>query len=317
MAKDFDVIHLHSVFLFPTWIGARTAARAGVPYVLSPRGMLDRVLIDRRSRAIKRTWIRMVERRNLAGAVAIHLTSHQERRALSDLGLVLAPSVVIPNGVDAPARFQSDAVSADVRELITGGFEILSLGRISWKKALDRLILAMPHLPNAKVVIVGDVENGEAARLRGIAQVRGVADRVRFLPRHVDGPDKEALFAGARVFVLPSVSENFGNVVVEAMVRGLPVIVTSQVGAAELVKASGGGVIVEGNPVSLGNALFGLLGSSIQMSEMGAAGASYARAHLAWSNIGRQFTELYRTIAQGQAFKAEARSPAAQRRRLS
>ena len=42
MAGDFDVVHLHSVFLFPTWAGARSAAQARVPYVLSPRGMLDR-----------------------------------------------------------------------------------------------------------------------------------------------------------------------------------------------------------------------------------------------------------------------------------
>jgi hypothetical protein len=62
-------------------------------------------------------------------------------------------------------------------------------------------------------------------------------------------------------------------------------------------------VVADGDPVSLGNTLFSLLGSSIQMSQMGAAGATYARAHLAWSNIGRRFTELYLTIAQGQAFK--------------
>src|SRR5438270_11323384 len=51
---NFDVVHLHSVFLFPTWIGARAAARIGVPYVVSPRGMLVRDLIRRRSTATKR-----------------------------------------------------------------------------------------------------------------------------------------------------------------------------------------------------------------------------------------------------------------------
>src|SRR6266446_6383354 len=49
MAGDFDIVHLHSVFLFPTWAGARAAVRADVPYVLSPRGMLVRELIARRS----------------------------------------------------------------------------------------------------------------------------------------------------------------------------------------------------------------------------------------------------------------------------
>jgi glycosyltransferase involved in cell wall biosynthesis len=66
MMVDFDVAHLHSVFLFPTWAAARSAMRARVPYVLSPRGMLDRELIAQRSTAIKRAWIGLIERGNLA-----------------------------------------------------------------------------------------------------------------------------------------------------------------------------------------------------------------------------------------------------------
>ena len=57
MTVDFDVVHLHSVFLFPTWAGARSAVRARVPYVLSPRGMLVRELIAQRSTVTKRAWI--------------------------------------------------------------------------------------------------------------------------------------------------------------------------------------------------------------------------------------------------------------------
>src|SRR5262249_8399476 len=56
IAGDLDIVHLHSVFLYPTWMGARAAMRASVPYVLSPRGMLVHDLITRRSTLIKRTW---------------------------------------------------------------------------------------------------------------------------------------------------------------------------------------------------------------------------------------------------------------------
>jgi hypothetical protein len=41
----FDVVHLHSIFLWPTWVAARAARKAGVPYVLSPRGMLIKNLM--------------------------------------------------------------------------------------------------------------------------------------------------------------------------------------------------------------------------------------------------------------------------------
>ena len=57
MISGFDAVHLHSVFLFPTWAGARASSRAGVPYVLSPRGMLVGDLIRRRSTVTKSAWI--------------------------------------------------------------------------------------------------------------------------------------------------------------------------------------------------------------------------------------------------------------------
>jgi glycosyltransferase involved in cell wall biosynthesis len=45
----FDVVHLHSIFLWPTWAAARVAGRAGVPYITAPRGMLVREMIRKRT----------------------------------------------------------------------------------------------------------------------------------------------------------------------------------------------------------------------------------------------------------------------------
>jgi glycosyltransferase involved in cell wall biosynthesis len=294
---QFDVAHLHSVFLYPTVLGARLSVRAGVPYVLSPRGMLVRDLIERRSSLIKHAWIRLVERSNLQRAARIHLTSEEERLALIDLGLNLAPIAIIPNGVKAPVTFSRDEVSPDVRALVAQGFDVLSFGRISWKKGLDRLIRAMVELPTARAVIAGNDEDGLSAKLRGVAEEFGVGDRVRFLPRQISGADKEALFAAARAFALPSLSENFGNVVVEAMIRGLPVVVTERVGAAEIVKESGGGLVARSEPGEFAAAFAGLLASNERLAAMGAKGAAYARGRLTWSGISRHFADLYGEIA--------------------
>jgi glycosyltransferase involved in cell wall biosynthesis len=73
-----DIVHLHSVFLWPTWAAARAARTAGVPYVLSPRGMLVKDLIARRSRLAKSAWIHFIERSNIEQAAALHLTSELE-----------------------------------------------------------------------------------------------------------------------------------------------------------------------------------------------------------------------------------------------
>jgi glycosyltransferase involved in cell wall biosynthesis len=294
----FDVLHLHSVFLFPTLVGVRASIRAQVPYVLSPRGMLIRDLIERRNAGIKRAWIHLVERTNLTRAARIHLTSKEEQRALIDLHLALAPTAIIPNGVDIPRSFSPDAVSSDVRALVAQGFDVLSFGRISWKKGLDCLIRAMAALPNARVLMAGNDEDNLTPSLRNVAKEYGVGDRVQFLPRQIGAADREALFSAARVFALPSLSENFGNVVAEAMIRGLPVVVTERVGAAEIVEDSGGGMAVGSDPKEFASALASLLDSDGRGAAMGAAGARYARERLTWSGIAGRFEDLYAEIVE-------------------
>ena len=83
----YDLVHTHSVFLWPTSAAASVARAASKPYVLSPRGMLVRDLIERRSGWLKRAWISAFERRNVKEAAAIHVTSASEGADLLALGL--------------------------------------------------------------------------------------------------------------------------------------------------------------------------------------------------------------------------------------
>ncbi|HEX8031735.1 MAG TPA: glycosyltransferase, partial [Vicinamibacterales bacterium] len=89
----FDVVHTHAVFLWPLWRAARAAAKAGIPYVLSPRGMMEKELIRRKSTLLKSLWIGAIERRNLEQAQAIHVTSRREADELESFGFSL-PAVV-------------------------------------------------------------------------------------------------------------------------------------------------------------------------------------------------------------------------------
>ena len=86
----FDLVHLHAIYLWPTWAGARAARAARVPYVVSPRGMLVPELIRRKSRWVKSAWIALIDRANVEGAAAIHATSSVEARHLEFVRLVAA-----------------------------------------------------------------------------------------------------------------------------------------------------------------------------------------------------------------------------------
>ena len=125
--------------------------------------------------------------------------------------------------------------------------------------------------------IAGNDEDGLSPKLRGAAEASRRWRSRAVLPRQIGGADKEALFGAARAFALPSLSENFGNVVAEAMIRGVPVVVTERVGAAEIVKASGGGLVARSGPDDFAAALAGLLASKERLAAMGAKGAAYAR----------------------------------------
>jgi glycosyltransferase involved in cell wall biosynthesis len=295
----FDAVHLHSVFLWPTSAAARAAEHAGVPYVVAPRGMLVPELVNRRGRLRKTTWLRWVERRTLARAAAFHATTELEALEAGRFGLSLPPIHVVPNGIDlAPFRGRPpEPISAAVRRVVEGGPYFLFLGRIHWKKGLDRLILALLDLPEARLAVAGPDEEGQRADLEALARGGGAEDRVTFLGP-VDGDDKTALLGNALALVLPSASENFANVVLESMAAGRPVVVTPDVGLAPTVQAEGAGLVVPGDPQSLEAALRRLLGEPGLADRMGARAQAAAGA-FSWPAVAERMEAVYRLMLEG------------------
>ena len=156
-----------------------------MPYVVAPRGMLVGDLIERKSKVLKTLWIRLFERANLAGAAAIHVTSELERAELENLGIPVRRVAVIANGIDAPPLSEPSPGPAS-----SAMPYVLSLGRINWKKGLDRLIAAMRFVPDAELLIAGNDEENYQPRLEAMVRelrlsARGFDSWVRFrMPRN-------------------------------------------------------------------------------------------------------------------------------------
>lgn len=288
----FDLAHLHSVFLWPTTKAARVARAAAVPYVLAPRGMLVGDLIRRKSRLLKSAWIELFERQNLVHAAALHVTSEIEAEEIGKLGLAARQLLVVPNGIDLPPLRLTDEGTAPKGQARQP--TILSLGRLSWKKGLDRLIPAMVHVPQARLVIAGNDDEGYRPRLEEIARKSGVLERIEFVGA-VHGAGKWQLFASADVFALPSYSENFGNVVLEAMACAVPVVVTAEVGLASTV-ATGAGIVVDGEPDAIGAALSRLLASPAERARLGSTGRRIAVEQFSWDAIAARMEQHYALI---------------------
>lgn len=289
----FDVLHLHSVFLWPTWAAARAARSLGIPYVLSPRGMLVKDLIRRKSRWPKTAWIGLIERENLERAAAVHVTSSTEARALEEFGMRLEKVAEIPNGVENPP----EEIFRPVFSHSLPQTDVLHIGRVNWKKRLDQLIRAVALLPGVTLTLAGNDEEGYTEKLRRIAVELGLADRVRFLPATFD-MEKWRLLRSARCFALPSHSENFGNAVLEAMAVGLPVVVTPEVGLAAIVAEVGAGRVVPGESAAWSLALQEILSDEARRAELGRRGAAVARKRFGWDAIAARMAAVYREVVE-------------------
>jgi glycosyltransferase involved in cell wall biosynthesis len=291
--SSFDVVHLHSVFLWPTSAAAAQARKCGVPYVLAPRGMLVRDLISSKSSLLKSVWIRLFERRNLANASAIHVTSKVEADEITALGLPMPHVAVMPNGVEVPDLSCNSELTDDAGSLPHP--LILSLGRISWKKGLDSLIKALAHVPDATLVIAGNDEENYTSVLHGIASQLQLTDRIKFIGP-IYGDAKWRLIKHADVFVLPSKNENFGNAVLEAMACGVPVIVTPGVGLASIIEAANAGLVCSDDPPELGRNISMLLADRDRRRSMGDRGKALARANFTWDAIALQAEGCYQRV---------------------
>lgn len=295
---SFDIVHNHSVFLWPTWASASEARRLHVPYVVSPRGMLVEELIRRKSTLAKSLWIRFIEKNNLRNAAAIHLTSAKEKAELQRLNLKLPKLFVVPNGVDVPREVPGTGISAAVRQAIAGGPYVLFLGRIYWKKGLDRLVQAIQKVPGRmRLVVAGNDEDGFRAKVEKQVRQLGLGERVVFVgPAY--GTDKAALFKNARCFALPSYSENFGIAVVEAMLCGCPVIVTPGVGLSNFVRDMSCGIVSDGTPEDLARAIREIDGNEEDLCRMGLNARRAAAEAFEWESVAQAMLAVYSDVRE-------------------
>ena len=107
------------------------------------------------------------------------------------------------------------------------------------------------------------------------------------------GDLKTGLLRRSAAFVLPSVDENFGVAVVEAMAAGAPVVVTAGVGIAPEIRAASAGLVVPRTTDAVAAAVTGLLGDPGMAAMIAANGRELARTQFSWQRVATQLEELY------------------------
>lgn len=271
--------------------GSRAMLYAGLAGRLSRRPVLWHVRVADCDPLLDRLLAR------LASRIIVNSQAVGRRFAWAPPGKVRC----IHNGVDL-ARFSPREPQADLRAVLglpEGAPVVACIGRLDPAKGHGHLLEAARRLqdrrPGIHWLLVGEGE------LRGSLEERrnalGLQEQVHFAGWREDVPDILAL---CDLFVLPSLAEHFGRVIIEAMAMGKPVVATGAGGVPEVVIHGETGLLVPpGEPAALAGAVLALLADPASAARLGAAGRRRAESAFGLARHVQAVQALYLEVLGG------------------
>jgi glycosyltransferase involved in cell wall biosynthesis len=293
-----DVVHVHALWEEIQHVACVTARRAGVPYVVTPHGMLDPWNLSN-GRIRKRVYLWWRLRRDLDGAAAIHFATTSERDAVARMNLA-PPAIVEPFGIDGEefAELPERGTFRRAHPELGGRRLVAFLGRLDYGKGLELLIPAFAKVApgDAALAIIGpDAYSGYRATVEALIDRHQLRDRA-VLTGMLGGREKLAALVDAYVLCQPSFHENFGMFVPEALACGCPVIVSDQVYLHPAVSGAGVGAVTKLDVGAVATELARWLGDPALRDDAARRARPFALGHFAWGEIGRRWERHYGRI---------------------
>lgn len=292
--RSCDVLLINGIFTFPVTLAALYAVILNKPFMVAVRGGLKPWAMAHKKWK-KYFYIRLITLPLMRRARYVQVTSLEEEKNIRNLGFKNV--INISNGIDAeefanlPGRDKAGARFG--RRLV-----FLFLSRTNKEKGLDILLSAYRKFcadfsaEGHVLCIVGPDHQGYLKGM-GLNYAKENIERLE----GVYGEDKLALLRRADVLVLPSYSENFSNVVAEALACETPVITTTGTPWTELEKV-GCGLYIEPTADKLFEAMKLMYGKTqIERQEMGRRGRQYILENFNWENKAKQLFVYLEKIA--------------------
>lgn len=223
--NHYALIHIHALWSPVLHKVAKWSRAQKIPIVWSPHGMLTPWAMNNKWLKKHLGW-RLYQRWDLAKAALLHATAESEVEDIRRMGLK-NDVMVAPLGVNVPRAVRSGQLLVRSGD---GKRRVLFVSRVQRKKGLVNLAKAWAELPKDmrdgwRVRIVGPDQENHTAELKSLCAGLGISQDFDFVgPKYGDELQHE--YASADIFVLPTHSENFGSVVIEALAHCVPVITT-------------------------------------------------------------------------------------------
>lgn len=315
---EYDLIHSH--YWLSGKVAARVARRLGIPFVHTFHTL-------GKAKGVEEPEGRLIgEARVIVEADAIIASTPDERCWLIDLYAAHPERIhIIPPGVDHDLFIPADRAEAKDSLGLEGKQVLLFVGRLQPLKAADTAVRALAHLVDwgrldperSRLLIVGGPSGGsgsnELERLHALAEELGVSQSVEFIPAqpHRDLP---RFYQAADVCLVPSHTETFGLVALEAQACGVPVVASSVGGLRSIVHHGQTGFLVEpASTEAFAERTWRVLSDERAMSGMSSLAICSSREY-SWD---RSASELYGLYVASVAEHQDANKVFKPRRKLS
>jgi len=223
--RDFDVIHAHDWLTYAAGIAAKEVS--GKPLVVH----MHATEFDRSGESVNQPVYDLEKRGMEAADLVIAVSNLTRNTVITKYGIPAEKVVTVHNAVEPVEKKVIDATKNVNEKIVT------FLGRITYQKGPEYFIEAAKMIlerdPNVRFVMAGSGDLLERM-IRRVAELR-IGNRFHFTG-FLKGPNVDRMLSISDVFVMPSVSEPFGIVPLEAMRSNVPVVISKQSGVSEILR---------------------------------------------------------------------------------
>lgn len=291
--QPYDLYHVQGLWQYLGHSVAAFARKQRKPYIVTLRGMLYPQALAH-SAMIKKISLALYQRKDLQQAACIQATCIDEMKHYRALGFS-NPVAVLPNPIETDGIIERPVCQLD-------RLRIGYLGRVHPRKRIERLIYAFKTLHNelqdAELLIIGADDKRYEEFLHDEVKRLHLEGNVRFTG-FLTGKEKDEATMSLSYLAVPSDFENFGNIVTEALVRGVPVIASKGMPWQELEKHHCGWWI-ENDQESINKTLLEAIRlPEAERQQMGRNGKELIRKEYAVPTLGAKMKQLYEWILNG------------------
>lgn len=295
--QQYDLVVLQAVWNFPIMAAYLACKWNNIPFVIIPHGSLYDETFHLKSSFYKNIFLKLYVKKMLMKAQKVIFSTKDEELKVRQFLSLPFQSTIIPNIVDVQ-KFEKLPLKGTFRQKFNISSERIILthfGRVTIKKGINYVLNILPSLiqqyPNLLYVIAGSEEDHYLNELNTIIRDRHLEQYVNFTGL-LSSEDGIELLVDSDVFVLPSLSENFGMSVVEAMLCEIPVVISDQVGIASELKENDCGYVIQLTDSSLEIALKDLIEDSSKRLKLGKKGRDFVKNHYSYHAVEHQLSKL-------------------------